>query len=236
MSAKPWYAFYYGDYAVDTRDLSLAQHGAYRLLLDHYYAITGALPCELPQLWRLTGAVTEEEKAAVSFVVERFFVNGNNRLHNKRADVEIRKQADFLAEQSRKGKLSANVRWGNRSVTEPITEPITEGITERQPDCNLPQPQTITTTTTTNHKPQKTKTQRKDPLDLPPELPDWIPADSWRTYLQMRVRIKKPATPRTQRMLIGTLDELRDAGHLPHQVLALMESKCWTSIKEEWIK
>ena len=227
MSAKPWYAFYYGDYAVDTRDLSLAQHGAYRLLLDHYYAITGALPCELPQLWRLTGAITEEEKVAVSFVVERFFVNGNNGLHNKRADIEIRKQADFLAEQSRKGKLSANVRWGNRTVTEPVTE----GITERQPDCNLPQPQTITTATTTNHKPQKTKERRGKPFNCHEfELPPEIDPDLWHDFLEMRQRIRKPATTRAQFLIVGKLATLKAQGHDTKHVLQQSIRNGWQDV------
>ena len=59
------------------------------------------------------------------------------------------------------------------------------------------------------------------------ELPDWLPVDHWRTFLEMRSRIRKPATLRAQRMLIGRLHELRDAGQNPQALLAQAELKCW---------
>ena len=59
------------------------------------------------------------------------------------------------------------------------------------------------------------------------ELPDWLPVDNWTTYLAMRSRIRKPATTRAQRMLIGRLHELRDAGHNPGALIAQAELKCW---------
>src|SRR3990167_7704533 len=59
------------------------------------------------------------------------------------------------------------------------------------------------------------------------ELPDWLPLDNWQTFLAMRSRIRKPATIRAQRMLLGRLHELRDAGHNPAALIAQAELKCW---------
>ncbi len=64
------------------------------------------------------------------------------------------------------------------------------------------------------------------------DLPDWLPLDHWQTFLTMRQRIRKPATPRAQRMLIAKLDMLRNQGHNPAQLLAESELKCWSSIYE----
>ena len=47
--ARQWYSFYPGDYGRDTGHLSLIEHGAYRTLMDHYYA-TGWRRC--PTIWR----------------------------------------------------------------------------------------------------------------------------------------------------------------------------------------
>ncbi len=64
------------------------------------------------------------------------------------------------------------------------------------------------------------------------ELPDWVPLDNWETYIAMRTKIKKPCTLRAKRMLLGKLDELKEKGFNPAQLLAEAESKCWLSVYE----
>ena len=61
------------------------------------------------------------------------------------------------------------------------------------------------------------------------ELPDWIPLEHWTSFLAMRTKIRKPATARAQRMLIGKLSELKDQGYNPMQVIAQAELNCWKS-------
>ena len=57
-----FYKHWMGDYQRDTGDLSLVEHGAFRLLLDHYYATEKPLPPELARLNRIAKAVTPEEQ------------------------------------------------------------------------------------------------------------------------------------------------------------------------------
>lgn len=66
----------------------------------------------------------------------------------------------------------------------------------------------------------------------PPELPEWLPMNHWSTYLEMRTRLRKPASARAQRMLIGRLSELKDKGFNPTQILAQAELNCWLSFYE----
>jgi len=42
-----YYKRHLGDYAKDTRHLSMMEHGAYGILLDHYYATEKAIPNDL---------------------------------------------------------------------------------------------------------------------------------------------------------------------------------------------
>lgn len=107
-----FYPHHLGDYAKDTKDLSLLEHGAYRLLLDHNYATELPIPNELDKLYRIAGARTPSELKAVQSVAEKFFpVNGDGRRHNKRAEAEIVRQQ----EKSRKASASADRRWGGNA-------------------------------------------------------------------------------------------------------------------------
>lgn len=86
-----FYARFVGDYQRDTRDLSLAEHGAYTLLLDHYYATEAPLPSDETSLRRICGVVTQAEWKAVQTVVTRFFTPERGTLRNARADDELPK-------------------------------------------------------------------------------------------------------------------------------------------------
>jgi uncharacterized phage protein (TIGR02220 family) len=129
-----FYKHYFGDYGRKTSHLSLTEHGAYRQLLDHYYATMTALPADLPSLRRICGAMTEEETEAVSKVVSAFFPLGPDGLrHNKRCDEEIshwKAQAEF---NRMVGKLGGRPRK-TQPVTEPVSEPVTEPLTEQEPE------------------------------------------------------------------------------------------------------
>ncbi|MDQ3186276.1 MAG: YdaU family protein [Pseudomonadota bacterium] len=86
-----YYERYCGDYQRDTAHLSLAEHGAYTMLLDTYFSVEKPLPKEFPSLYRVCRAMTRIEQQAVKTVAEQFFpvseVDGLR--HNRRADREI---------------------------------------------------------------------------------------------------------------------------------------------------
>jgi uncharacterized protein YdaU (DUF1376 family) len=88
-----YYERYCGDYQRDTAHLSLAEHGAYTMLLDTYFSVEKPLPKEFPSLFRVCRAMTRIEQQAVRTVAEQFFpvseVDGLR--HNPRADREIAK-------------------------------------------------------------------------------------------------------------------------------------------------
>lgn len=130
-----FYKHYLGDYARDTKGLSLIEHGAYRVLLDHVYATEERLPDDLMELYRIAGAMTPAERKAVDKVAQRFFpVNGDGRRYNKRAEEEIQKhsgqvQANRLVAEERERK-----RKEQRSLLESIDEPSTNRSTNDSPN------------------------------------------------------------------------------------------------------
>uniref|UniRef100_A0A6M3JMT3 DUF1376 domain-containing protein n=1 Tax=viral metagenome TaxID=1070528 RepID=A0A6M3JMT3_9ZZZZ len=109
MMSDQYYPFYPGDYLKDTLGLSLVEHGAYRIMLDHYYC-EESLPANRERLCRICKAFTEEERKAVDMIAERYFEEENGNLYNNRAEIEIEKRRKFLEQQSRKGKISAEKR------------------------------------------------------------------------------------------------------------------------------
>lgn len=88
-----FYKHYIGDYQRDTGHLSLAEHGAYRLMLDAFYATGKPLPSDKKALYRLLRAATGIERRAIDIVSSQFWEMTSAGLINRRAALEIDKAA-----------------------------------------------------------------------------------------------------------------------------------------------
>ena len=94
-SVTLWYPEYPGDYARKTAHLSMAQHGAYLLLRQHYYSTGRALPTNVTALYRICGAIEGSEQADVKAVLAEFFTLEDDGYHNSRCDEELSKRRDI---------------------------------------------------------------------------------------------------------------------------------------------
>lgn len=106
-----WYAHYPGDYGRDTAQLSLIQHGAYRLLLDHYYSTAKPLPSDVAALHRICRAFDQAERNAVDSVLSEFFKLRADGYHNSRADLELARKEEIRERLSNSGRRGAQKRW-----------------------------------------------------------------------------------------------------------------------------
>lgn len=61
-------------------------------------------------------------------------------------------------------------------------------------------------------------------------LPDWVPVEAWKDFLDMRAKAKKPPTDKAKKMIITELDKLRAAGEDPAKVLDQSTRKNWTDV------
>lgn len=95
--SQAWHPFYWADYLADTGHLTLAQHGAYLLLMGHYYRSGKPIPANAEQLQRVCRANAPAERAAVAWVLENLFQfdKTENVYHHKRIDQELSKTADI---------------------------------------------------------------------------------------------------------------------------------------------
>lgn len=131
-----YFELYPGDYRRDTARLSLAEHGAYLLLMADYYASETPLPAELAALCRIVGAQGKAEQQAVKAVAEQYFPIGEDGLrHNSRADREIakaQKRINAARENGSKGGRKPNPNKnppGNPAGNPPGTRRATQQTT-----------------------------------------------------------------------------------------------------------
>ena len=150
-----YYERYMGDYQRDTGHLSMAEHGAYTILLDTYYSTEKPLPGDMDRIYRLCRAMTKDEQAAVRSVIDQFFpVSEDGQRHNFRADVEITHARPKMEAARANGKKGGRPRKNEKEKTqqkpsgfsektqqEPSSNPA---VTQEEPKTKAPQPHTPT--------------------------------------------------------------------------------------------
>ena len=112
MTALPWMPLNIADYLADTAHLGPAEHGAYLLLIMHYWQ-HGGLPDDDRRLARIA-RMTEEEWSGVRDTIAGFFRDG---WQHKRIDRELADAYELTAKRSAAGKAGASARYGKRMAT-----------------------------------------------------------------------------------------------------------------------
>jgi uncharacterized protein YdaU (DUF1376 family) len=141
MSSKHWMPLFIGDYLKDTRMLSQGQHGAYLLLICHYWESRKPIPDNQSQLIRIGLAFTEEEQANIDFVLETFFEKTQFGYVHKKLDALIESHAEKAM------KSRQNGAKGGRPVhpEKPRNNPeITQQVFKTKPKPNPEITQSIT--------------------------------------------------------------------------------------------
>ena len=133
-----FYKRFMGDYAKKTTRLTLAQHGAYTLLLDEVYVTELPLPNDHSELFRICRAMNKAEQEAVRYVADKYFPVGLDGLrHNERAENELTQAAPALEAARLNGKK------GGRPSKEPTGLPPDnpvgfQNITQNEPNSKPP--------------------------------------------------------------------------------------------------
>jgi len=103
-----YFKLWIGDYQRDTPHLSVLEHGAYLLMLQHYYAMEKPLPTGRA-LHRMLRAEDQATRDAIDAVAAQFWTETPEGLVNTRADAEIAKAA-AQAESNRAVALAREAR------------------------------------------------------------------------------------------------------------------------------
>lgn len=218
MTGLPWYAHSIDSYERHTAHLTMLQHGAYRLMMDHYYKLAAPLPAKLDQLHRVCRAVADEERAAVSAVLAEYFVLEDDGWHNERADAELARMAD-LSEKRRDSAKKSHAAREKRPAKQDAKVPAKA---HAKSHANAP---AIADTLNTE---QDISSLRSD---ISP-LPAWMPIEAWSGFVEMRKKNRKPMTPRAQNQIIADLERWRLKGHDPTEILDKSTRNNWTDVYE----
>jgi uncharacterized protein YdaU (DUF1376 family) len=110
---NPWFPLYVADYLAKTGHLTQGQHGAYLLLLLHYYATRKPIPADRLSLQRICRSFAGYEDTAVDAVLKYFFELRSDGWHNARIDEELEK-AELISGARR---AAAAKKWGKDATT-----------------------------------------------------------------------------------------------------------------------
>lgn len=154
-----FFKLYIGDYQRDTADLSLAEHGAYLLMLQHYYATERPLP-QGKALHRMLRAADKDERDAIDVIVARFWTLTEAGLINERAGIEIAKAGDQAETNRRIAREREAARRAARTEHESCTNRVTNDQPNQTPD--------------TRHQPPTLRSGGRRATRLPDE---WVPGD-----------------------------------------------------------
>lgn len=120
-----WFKSYPADYRDDTWHLSLAEHGAYKLLIDHYMHHEKPLPDNDNALASIVG-VDPQTWSEVSLNVREFFTPKRGKLIHKRCEEELNqsfeKRKDGKKRQSKYRKSLDSVTRDKRVSNAPRGE------------------------------------------------------------------------------------------------------------------
>jgi uncharacterized protein YdaU (DUF1376 family) len=108
---------YWGDYARDTGHLNAAGHGAYLMLIKHYWSTGNPLADDDDELWRVACCDSKKEWQKLRPKIVRLFIQDGGKLRHKRVEKELIKACAITHAKAEAGKKGAEARWqkdGNR--------------------------------------------------------------------------------------------------------------------------
>lgn len=125
MARLNFYKHHIGDYLKKTAHLSIAEHGAYLLMLQAYYATEAPLP-RGEALYRVLRATSKQERAAVDSVLKQFWRETEKGYTNGRAEEEMASAQRQREVNRETGKRGGRPPKPNRTETESVSESVSE--------------------------------------------------------------------------------------------------------------
>ena len=147
-----------GDYAKKTGRLTFIQHGAYTLLMDACYD-RERFPT-LDEAYEWTWAISDEEKAAVEFVLNRYFTLEDGRYIQNRIQEEV---TDYNGKALKNQQIAVEREAKRRQQSTTRTRTVNEPPPNHKPLTINQEPRTINQEPLTNKKQKHNTTAASSP-------------------------------------------------------------------------
>ena len=110
--ADKFMPMFWGDYARDTGHLNNAGHGAYLMLIKHYWCSARPLPDDDAQLWRIACCDSLGAWKKLRAAIEPFFHVAGGLWRHNRVDRELVKATERYERRSKAGRDGGAEKWG----------------------------------------------------------------------------------------------------------------------------
>ena len=230
MGKSPASLFYWGDVARDP-DLRRCTHAEvgvwFRILCLMFEAEFKGMLATQGVAWTddeialaIGGDVKETKRCVTSLVTK-----GVASRTESGALINRRMYREHLERVSTRGRVNEwrEKQRGYEGVTQPVTA-------EKQ-ECNENVPVRVRAEDETEDEAQVFKPPKKKEEQLP-EIPDWIPKDSWQAFLDNRRHLRSPMSPRAAAMMIKQLEYFKASGQDPGAVLDQSVANGWKGVFE----
>lgn len=206
--SRHWMPLYIGDYLADTRRLSLAEHGAYMLLIMEYWR-NGGLPDNDAKLSRILG-VSADEWAELAPVLQEFFEPG---WKHKRIEAELVKNGEI----SERRAAAANKRWSCKSNANADASAYAKGHAKRM--RSQPQPHI-----------SSNEDIAREPTALA-VLSECMSEQTARDLIAHRQKLRKPLTARAAKLLAKDFVAFGN----PEEAAEMMIKNGWQGFHPSWV-
>lgn len=229
-----YYEHHLGDWAAATSHLTWDEDMAYTRLLRAYYHAERAIP--EGQQYRLAKAGTPAQRKAVDSVLAEFFTLSDGSYRQKRADAEIARYQAKEPEREAKRENDAERKRRSRERRKALFDELRghgvvpaydaptdllvtllSRVTGRGHVADTTATQHQTPDTNKEHSSLRSEARKRAPEDV--TVPDWVPAVSWKAFVQHRKDIRKPLTAKAAELAIAELENLKAQGHEPAAVI-----------------
>lgn len=228
--SRHWMKMYWADYLADTMHLTQGQHGAYMLLIAHYWN-KGELLAK--HCYSIARAMSEQDRSNVDEVLEQFFVlEGEGpaaRWISARVEKELAEAGESYKRRAEAGYRGGKARAAKQSMNSDEAM-LKQCSSNAQAESKQPEPEPdISITGVIDIKGAAKKPPRFDASAyLQSSGVEKQLADDW-----LAVRKAKKAAP-TKTAIDGVMSEAAKAGISISDALRVCCERGWAGFKSSW--